>query len=61
VFTPQDDNETVVAYRARVPGIPAKMSFTIAGKCREYVNREFNAAISTRRCAMLKNRPEALT
>jgi len=46
--------------RAKVRGLPAFVSTTNDGKKRmEFVNRDFNAAINIRRCAVLEKRPPA--
>jgi len=48
--------------RAKVRGLLALVSTTSDGKKRmEFVNRDFNAAINIRRCAVLESRPPALT
>jgi len=48
--------------RAKVRGLLASVSTTSDGTKRmEFVNRDFNAAINIRRCAMLETRPPALT
>jgi hypothetical protein len=44
--------------RAKVRGLGALVSTTTNGKKRmEFVNRDFNAAINIRRCAVLEKRP----
>jgi len=44
--------------RANVRGLLALVSTTNDGKKRmEFVNRDFNAAINIRRCAVLETRP----
>jgi len=46
--------------RANVRGLPAFVSTTNDGKKRmEFVDRDFNAAIIIRRCAVLEKRPPA--
>jgi len=48
--------------RAKVRGLLALVSTTNDGKKRmEFVNRDFNAAINIRRCAMLEKRPPEWT
>ena len=48
--------------RAKVRGLLALVSTTIDGKKRvEFVNRDFNAAINIKRCAVMETRPPALT
>jgi len=48
--------------RAKVRGLLAIVSTTRNGKKRmEFVNRDFNAAINVRRCAVLETRPPELT
>jgi len=48
--------------RAKVRGLLASVSTTSDGTKRmEFVNRDFNAAINIRRCAVLETRPPALT
>jgi hypothetical protein len=47
--------------RAKVPGLLALVSTTTDGNQRiEFVNRDFNAAIKIRRCAVLESRPPEL-
>jgi hypothetical protein len=44
--------------RAKVRGLLASVSTTSDGKNRkEFVNRDFNAAINIRRCAVMETRP----
>jgi len=48
--------------RAKVRGLLALVSTTTNGKkCMEFVNRDFNAAIYRRRCAVLERRPPETT
>jgi len=48
--------------RAKVRGLLALVCTTNDGKKRmEFVNRDFNAAINTRRCAVLEKRPPERT
>jgi hypothetical protein len=48
--------------RARLRGLLALVSTTNDGKKRmEFVNRDFNAAVNIRRCAVLETRPPELT
>jgi len=48
--------------RAKVRGLLALVSTTPNGKKRmEFVNRDFNAAINIRRCAVMEKRPPELT
>jgi hypothetical protein len=48
--------------RATVRGLLASVSSTSGGKKRmEFVNRDLNAAINIRRCAMLERRPPEWT
>jgi len=48
--------------RAKVRGLLALLCTTNDGKKRtEFVNRDFNAAINIRRCAVLEKRPPELT
>jgi len=48
--------------RATVRGLLASVSSTSGGKKRmEFVNRDVNAAINIRRCAMLERRPPEWT
>jgi hypothetical protein len=57
----RDDDETVVAQRARVLGILAKLRSARGNKRMVLVNRDFNAVINIRRWAVLKTRHEELT
>jgi hypothetical protein len=57
----RDDDETSVERRARLRGLLAVVS-TISGTAgMDFVKRDSNAAISIRRYAVLKTRPEQLT
>jgi len=56
-----DDDETFMTLSVRVRGILTLMSFTSITACKEFPNREFNAAIQIRRCALLKTRIDELT
>jgi len=48
--------------RPKVRGLLALVSTTNDGKKRmEFVNRDFNAAINIRRCAVMENRPPQQT
>jgi hypothetical protein len=53
--------EQEIAVRARGRGLLAFISSTSGGACKEFVNRDFNAAINIRRCAVPETRPEELT
>jgi len=59
VFARRGVDETVVVRRARILGILALMGSRRGKKRMAFVN--FNAAINTRRCAVLKMRPAELT
>lgn len=48
VFAHRYVYETVVAQRARVRGVFAKRGSTIGNKCKEFVDRDLNAAIIIR-------------
>jgi len=56
----RDDDETVVAQRARFRGIPVLMRSIGRGAFTEFVNRDLNAASNIRRCTVLKTRLEKL-
>ena len=60
MFARRDNDETVVVQGARVLGILAMLSSTSVNARKEFVNRDVNAAIYTKRCAVLKRIPEAL-
>jgi len=48
--------------RAKVDGVPALFSTTNDGKKRrEFVNRDFSAALYMSRCAMMEKRPQEWT
>jgi len=47
--------------RAKTRGLLALVSTSGGKKRMEFVNRDFNAVINTRRCAVLEKRPPALT
>jgi hypothetical protein len=50
--------EELMERRAKVRGLLALVSTTNDGKKRMgFVNRDFNAAMNIRRCAVLENRP----
>ena len=54
--------EEQMEWRAKVRGLLALVSTTSDGKKRtELVNRDFNAAINMRKCAVLEERPPELT
>jgi len=57
----RDDNETVLAQRARVRGLVASVSSGSGNARNEFVNRDFSAAMQSRRFAVLKMRLEELT
>jgi len=61
VFVPREHDETVMAQKARVRVILPIVSSTRGNKRTEFINRDFNAAINTRQCGVLKTRPEELT
>ena len=50
-----------MAQRTRLRGLLVSISSTSGNKHMEFTNRDFNAAISTRRCAMLKTIPDGQT
>jgi hypothetical protein len=50
-----------MAQRARVRGLFALMSSTSVSRRMDFVNRDLDAAIHTRRCAVLKTGPWELT
>jgi|YelNatPaOPRAMG01_1025707.scaffolds.fasta_scaffold41005_2 hypothetical protein len=53
-----EQNEQQRAQRARVRALHALMRFIRGKKRMEFVNRDFNAAINSRRFAVLKTKPE---
>jgi len=59
-FARRNDDETVVAKRARVRGLAAKVTLAIVNAPRAFVNRDLNAAINIRRYVVLKTKPAEL-
>jgi len=57
----EEGDKTVVEQKARVPGLLAMMSLARGSGRMEFVNRDLNAAINMRRCAVLERRPPEWT
>jgi len=61
IETNRERRERQIVQRARVRGLLALTSSTRGNKRIEFVNRDLNAAIHTRRCAALKKGPRHVT
>jgi len=60
VFARRNDDEVVLAQRARVRVLLALVSANGGNKRMEFVNRDFHAATSIRRCAAPERSPGEL-
>jgi hypothetical protein len=61
MFALRNDNETTVVQRERIRGILATLNPIRCKKRMEFVNRDLNAAMNSRQCAILKKIPEERT
>lgn len=60
MFPGQDDDETLLAQRARVRELLAMKSSNRGKKHIKFLNRNLNAAVIVRRCTVLNMRPAEL-